>query len=302
MADGVEPPTGTRRLVELLDRAKHRFEPAAREEKVRALRALAGRAIRDPSLLIHLHEALCFLQASPDDPEVLDRVEEALRGFEAGVRLATRGRPAARRCLDDTGMAGTAIHYPFGYRTARWLARSFPGAAEIDWGAFREEARLREILALLVARPEQDALDDEQVPIREGVRAAKRARAQTDLAWLIGLVDGSPLPYAAKDYLLESLDLPVRWRGEGVASRTLVKVPPPPSSSSAARCAAGSGRCGGPSARRCRPCAGFPARRPSASFTRPAAPSRCASASSTTWNTPTAATCAWPKRGGCGWP
>ncbi len=219
--------SGARALVDRLDGAKHRFDPAAREEKVLALRALADRRILDPTLLIRFHEALCFLRAHPDDPTVLYLAEQALHAFEARVRQAAAGRPAARRRLEDTGIAGTAVHYPFGYAMAGWLVRSFPGAAEIDWGAFRGGERLREVLALLVAVPEQDALDDEAVGIREWVRAAKGGRAQTDLACLVGLFNGSALPYAAKDHLFESLDLPIRWRVEGPASRTLAKLPAP---------------------------------------------------------------------------
>ena len=219
--------SGARALVELLDGAKHRFDPTAREEKVRALRMLAGRRILDPVLLVRLHEALCFLQACPDDPAVLDLAEQALRGFEDRVRLATAARAPARRRLDDTGIAGTTVHYPFGYAMAGWLVRSFPGAAEIDWGAFRGGEGLREVLALLVVAPEQDALDDEAVGIREWIRAAKGGRPQTDLACVVGLFDGSPLPYAAKDHLFESLDLPIRWRVHALASRTLAKLPAP---------------------------------------------------------------------------
>ncbi len=97
MADTEAGAVGARRLVELLDGAKHRFDPAAREEKERALRMLADRRILDPALLIRLHEALCFVQAYPDGPAVLDLAEQALRGFEARVRLAVAGRAALIR-------------------------------------------------------------------------------------------------------------------------------------------------------------------------------------------------------------
>ena len=68
--------SGARALVDRLDGAKHRFDPAAREEKVRALRMLADRRILDPTLLIRFHEALCFLRAHPDDPTVLYLAEQ----------------------------------------------------------------------------------------------------------------------------------------------------------------------------------------------------------------------------------
>ena len=61
-----------RRLVDALAAVASRYDPMGRGEKLRLLDALEGRRLRAPASLVRLHETLCFLQAYPDAPEVLD--------------------------------------------------------------------------------------------------------------------------------------------------------------------------------------------------------------------------------------
>src|SRR5881398_3202663 len=113
--------TAGRRLVDALAAVASRYEPASRKEKLRLLDALAGRRVGRPGSLARLHEALCFLQAYPDDPEVLERVDRALEEFP---RRVARLRAAARRRLHDSGIANTTLDYRSAFR---WRAGS-PGA------------------------------------------------------------------------------------------------------------------------------------------------------------------------------
>jgi hypothetical protein len=215
-----------RGLVEALVAAAPAFAPRRRGEKVRLLDRLASLPIRDPRLLHRLHEALCFLQAYPDDAEVLVRAEEALRRFPERVR---RLRGAARRRLHDSGIAGTRLDYPFGLPMARWLASRFPHRAEVMWGKLRETDPLQEALPLLVQRAEEDAASDEGgLGWRRWLQAAKGARRLTDLEVLLELFDGAPLEPEQRDWLFESLGLPIGWRlGDRGASRTLPGLPWP---------------------------------------------------------------------------
>src|SRR5207247_4835480 len=115
-------------LVDALAAVAPRFAVSARQEKLRLLDRLAECEIHGPRSLGAFHEALCFLQAYPDDAEVLTRVDRALEQFPARVKRL--GVPAARR-LRDSGIAGTSLDYPCGYPMARWLARRFPRDVEI---------------------------------------------------------------------------------------------------------------------------------------------------------------------------
>ncbi|HEX9420708.1 MAG TPA: hypothetical protein VGA81_16755, partial [Methylomirabilota bacterium] len=69
-----------RELVDALAAAAARFTVSARREKLRLLGLLAEREVDDPRVLHALHEALCFLQAYPDDAGVLASVDRALEG------------------------------------------------------------------------------------------------------------------------------------------------------------------------------------------------------------------------------
>ena len=68
-----------------------------------------------------LHELLCLWHAYPDDREVFDAVARRLDAF-ASRRDLRRHRDA----LENSGIAGTDIVYPFGAPTAQWLAARFP--------------------------------------------------------------------------------------------------------------------------------------------------------------------------------
>jgi hypothetical protein len=213
----------SRALVEALAAVAPRFSPEDRQKKLGALGQLADEPIRDPPVLLRLHETLCFLQAYPDDAEVLARVDRALEQFPE--RVARLG-PTARHRLHDSGVAGTTLDYPFGLPMTRWLVARFGRDAEIAWKRFKGAERLDEALSVLVAHAEEDALSEGGLGWRRWLRAAKGGRRLTDLQLLIELLERSGLPEEARDWLFESLELPILWRlrARG-ASRTQAKLP-----------------------------------------------------------------------------
>ena len=216
--------TPARRLVEALAAAAPRYAPEARKEKVRLLEALEAERLRAAGSLIRLHETLCFLQAYPDDPDVLGRVDRALAEFPD--RVARLG-PAARARLHDSGIANAPLDYPFGYPMARWLATRFPRDCEVAWRRFDEADRLDETLSLLASPAEGDAFSEGGMGWRQWLRVAKGGRRMTDLQLLLELFGRTGLPAETRDWLFENLALPVLWtpRGAG-ASRTLARIPP----------------------------------------------------------------------------
>ena len=160
-------------LVGALAAAAPRFTPRDRAEKIRLLDALARADIASPRALHRLHETLCFLAAYPDEADVLRRAREALAAFAARVR---RLGPAMRR-LDDTGIAGTFLDYPFGLSMARWLARTSPGSADVLWSKPFAESEIEETLSLLVLPSEGEAMSDEGgLGWRRWLRLAKGGR------------------------------------------------------------------------------------------------------------------------------
>ncbi len=213
--------TPARRLVDALAAVAPRYTPEARREKLRLLVELEKRRLRRASSLGRLHEALCFLQAYPDDAEVLARVDRALDGFADRVK---RLRPAARKRLHDSGIANAPLDYPFGYPMARWLATRFPRETGVVWAAFEEADRLDETLSLLASPAEGDAFSEGGMGWRAWLRVAKGARRMTDLQLLVELFERTGLPEETRDWLFENLALPIAWKPR--AGRTLARIPP----------------------------------------------------------------------------
>jgi len=216
--------TGGRALADGLTPVASRYTPDARKAKLELLDGLETARVGSPAALLRLHEALCFLQAYPDDPEVLARVDRGLAAFPARV---TRLGAASRRRLHDSGIAGATLDYPFGLPLARWLARRFPREADIAWDRFEEVDRLDETLSLLASAAEGDAFSEGGMGWRRWLRVAKGGRRLTDLELVLELFERTGLPEEARDWLWENLMLPVFWtpRGPG-ASRTLAKLEP----------------------------------------------------------------------------
>src|SRR5206468_8337602 len=136
-------------------------------------------------------------------------VGRALDAFPGRVKgLST----VAARQLHDSGIAETFLSYPFGLPMARWLARRFPGDAEIVWGDFTEHERLQESLVLLLHPLEHDAWSDEGgLGWRRWLDVAKAGRPLTDLQILLELFERAPLDEAARDWLFESIGLTIGW-------------------------------------------------------------------------------------------
>ena len=180
-------------------------------------------AVRHAGALLRLHETLCFLQAHPDDVEILALVDRGLEAFGARVDRLSH---AARRRLHDTGVAGSTLDYPFGLPMARWLAARFPRATDVAWAAFTEPDRLDETLSLLATTAEGDAFSEGGMGWREWIRVAKGGRRLTDLQLILEVFARTPLPEETRDWLFESLSLPILWRPAGAGgSRTLARTP-----------------------------------------------------------------------------
>jgi len=224
--DAASPMSSIAALVDLLDRSKNRFTPEDRAAKHAALRALAGRSFRDPALLLRFHEALCFLRAYPDDPELLHTVEKALESFGARVDAIKATGPADRtEALQETGIARTAIYCPFSYPAARWLANRFPDGAEIDWDDEIEE-RMGALLPFLIGLADEEALVEVGGSYRAWLAAAKGNDARSDLRWILDWLDRAPIEARSRGALYDGRELRLRWQlHDTPASRTLAKLP-----------------------------------------------------------------------------
>ena len=200
-----------------------RFSPEARVAKRRLLAAIAASPIAEPAALVGLHEALCFLQAYPDDREILGRVDGLLRDFPVRIR---RLGPRGEGRLQDSGIAGSILEYPFGLPLSRWLAARLGAHADIGWAGVPDTERIADALDLLVTPSESDAFSEGGFTVRRWLEVARAGRRLTDLQVLVEAFDRARLDPGLRDWLYESLGLPVRVRlaAPGV-SRTMAKRP-----------------------------------------------------------------------------
>lgn len=199
------------------------YTAAARGEKQRLLAALLAAPVVLPAALLRLHESLCFLQAYPDDREILDRVDRLLARFSARTRSLDDRR---LRRLHDTGVAGSTLEYPYGLPLGRWLAARLGPHADINWASEPDMERLAEALDLLVTPSESDAFSEGGFTVPQWLDVARAGRRLTDLQVLIEAFDRGPLDPGLRDWLFESLALPIRVRlAVAGISRTLAKRP-----------------------------------------------------------------------------
>ena len=109
-----------------------RFGAGTAAAKARALAAAARRAIVDAPTLLAYHDALLFLLAYPETPALRDAAaRELARVAGTTRRLMQQGPAAARRALENSGLAWTEWTIDFGFDIARWLVDRFPAHAAL---------------------------------------------------------------------------------------------------------------------------------------------------------------------------
>jgi hypothetical protein len=207
-----------------LQRLHREYGPGFAGQKLRLLRSL--RRARLPSVVAvkRLHEILCFLRALPDNRAVLGTVSLMLREFSARADLR---RVAAR--LENSGIAGTAIVYPFFMGTAEWIASKWPDHLSVDWDAVAvpERDRIETWLEYLAHYGETPALDVLPLSLREWIGRMKGER-ETDAAFLVRRYAALQAAPRIRQQVYEELDLTLRLSpGSDTPSRTLAAVSRP---------------------------------------------------------------------------
>jgi hypothetical protein len=138
-----------------LGRIRAEFGPGWPQRKRLLLDRLERARLGSARAVEELHELLIFLRAYPDDRALLEQVERMLAGFDRRSDLR-----AFRVALADSGIAGTAIHFPFFAETAWRLAVRFPGNLELDWDEVAEPERIESWLPFVAHPAEAPGLDE----------------------------------------------------------------------------------------------------------------------------------------------
>jgi hypothetical protein len=208
-------------LLTRLEATRLNFGPGWSERKLALLRQLRRANLNTAAQVLRLHEHVCFVRAHPDDAIVLTEAEKVLAGFARRVDFLRR-----RHRLADSGIAGTDIHYPFFWPTARWLTGRWPNRLFIDWDQISDTQLLAAALPLLVSPLEANWLRLHKPPPREALArfAGKKA---TDAGFLVGRVEVMPGDDFTREAFYESLALPLVLRaGADTPTRTRARYTP----------------------------------------------------------------------------
>jgi hypothetical protein len=205
----------TAALLRRLTRLAWQFGPDAARDKLALLDALGARPLATPRQVRALHELLCLWHAYPDDAAVFAATATRLAAY--GRRRDVRRH---RDALENSGIAGTDLVYPFGAPTAQWLAATVPGALSIAWDRLDDTDRLGRHLLLLARAAEVPGYDE---PPLDDVGAWTRALAGggSDAAFVIRGSASLVADTLVRDAAYNELDLPVRVAaGEGTPRRS----------------------------------------------------------------------------------
>ena len=142
-----------RSQLERLEALRETFGAPAAREKLQLLAELEHKSLGRVADVERLHEALCFSRAWPDTPKLLTTVNRMLKNFSARADL---NRFAG--ALENSGIAGTDIRFPFYRTTALWLAERCGDSLHIDWQQFENVERLSTTLESMALFSERGAL------------------------------------------------------------------------------------------------------------------------------------------------
>lgn len=198
-----------------LERLRPAYGSGAAAAKTACLTVLARRSLGSARAVERLHEALCFLRAYPDDTGILALVKVMLACFERRPDLRRH-----RRALEGTGIAGTAIRFPFFAGTARWIAARWGDRLTVDWKAFSNREALERVFPLVSLWAEAPALDELDLGARGWVKRLKGSH-ETDGAFLVRRLAKLGRDRFENEWAYEGLELPLLLApGPGGPSRT----------------------------------------------------------------------------------
>ena len=184
-----------------LENLRNVFHEHSGREKRLLMRILERTRLRTAGEVERLHEMLLFIRAYPDDSSTLACASRMLRAFD---RRADLRRHAD--ALENSGIAGTAIRFPFYWPTALWLARKWPRLLTLDR---LDRAADRTIGKLFGVRSGFAAID------------RIRPRALTDAVCFVRLVERMPGGSFSQEAFYDKIEPVLELRaGRATPSRT----------------------------------------------------------------------------------
>jgi len=205
-----------------LEASRYSFGRNEAASAVKQLNRLNAARFPDSASLIRFHEALLFLRAFPQAPNVVRATERILNSFHKKVEALRK----AGADMDDfepievSGIAGTEMEDTLSFDVASWLIKRMTGKVEIAWENYDPGRELGTTGPRFIPLLDDDAYVEADTPWRRWLETAA-GKKTAGAAWLIKRFEQLPLPVQQKAELYESLRVPLRWNlGNSVITRT----------------------------------------------------------------------------------
>ncbi|MDC0936591.1 hypothetical protein OAS39_09905 [Pirellulales bacterium] len=201
-----------------LESLRLEFGPPAATQKKMILQLLKSAQLGNADQITRLHEVLCFMQAWPDDEEILLLIDATLARFQQRSDLKQRAHD-----LTNTGIAGTPITFRFYAVTAQWLADRWPDQLRIDWEEFENAEKLERYLTHLATYSEMLGLESIPMELPDWINRLKGPH-ETDAVFVIRRLAVLFSNEFLHEKLCDEIDIPlILSAGPGVPNRTQAK-------------------------------------------------------------------------------
>ncbi len=151
------------------------------------------------------------MRAYPDNKAVLSAVHATIDW--ARQLIGAGAIDAEEPALENGGFPGAVNRNEYSLPWISRLLKRMPGCFEIDWEEFEWEGqeRLLNALGLITTSAECQGLDDISIDLPDWFALGRSPQDKSDLEFLLSLLENSPLPPQAKDYIFESCRIPIRY-------------------------------------------------------------------------------------------
>src|SRR5450755_3479731 len=174
------------RILTQLETSRYQFGVGEDNQIVKLLKRLDAAHFDDPASLIRFHEAVLFLRAFPQSPQVLSLTERILKSFRKKVGAIRQSKTNMEEfdSFATSGIAGTQMEDTLSFDVARWLVRRLPGQVEVAWDNYDPGRELFNTGPRFLPLLEDDANVEADTPWRRWLEDAAGKKTKT-AAWLI---------------------------------------------------------------------------------------------------------------------
>lgn len=183
------------------------FNKSDEEEKIHLLNDLSLYKHSKADTFKQFHQLLMGLMAYPGSERLLAWTTETMSGLLAQLKI----NPALPLKLSGTGFLHTAVECNFSYTKTLYLIHKFPQQISIHSASSSIETQ-KTALKLLLPNVEYSKIHEGEKDLKNRLAFFNDNKKQTDLEWLIGLIDQSEHDIKTKAFIYNQLGIFIQWQ------------------------------------------------------------------------------------------